>query len=112
MTHPLDIPDFLSRKLHPELNERELGGPKPRSLVREQREIVMPKATPKPVERDYGQLSAGEREELAEIKAMVKTNLVLAKRMATEWVNRPSVRDVQARRRHYLKTVKGLQRRA
>ena len=103
----LELPDFLNRKLHPELNVREpVAARKIRSDA--VTEIVVPTTKTKPVERDYGQLSAGEREELLDIKAMVKTNLVLAKRMASEWIQRSAVPETQARRRHHLKSIKGL----
>lgn len=109
MSHPLDVPEFLLRKNHPEYNERDTG---PRYLKKESREIVIPKTKAAPPPKEIGALTAREQEELMEIKAMVKTSLVHAKRMASDWVNRTAVREVQARRRHHLKTVKGLHRRA
>lgn len=108
MSHELDIPDFLNRKLHPEYNERELG---PVYLRKERAGIIVPKTSAKPVEKEIGQLSPREQEELVEIKAMSKTNLGIAKRMASEWVQRASAREAQARRRHYLKQIPALQRR-
>lgn len=73
--------------------------------------IVWPAARKvQPVEKALNDLTPGEQEDLMEIKLMAKTNVDLAKRMATEWIHRTTHRPTQARRRSWLRTVKGLHR--
>lgn len=106
MEHELDIPDFLNRKTNGVTT----------STIEERRAycgVTAPKQEPVKVidySKDEALLTEKEHEELTEIRAMVKTSLVHAKRMASDWVSRTSVRAVQARRRHWLKTIKGLGR--
>jgi hypothetical protein len=105
-----ELPDFLNRKSN---------GYKPDPLplwahrkAKVSDGIVWPEWSPEAKkekkEVDRG-LTHGEREDLAEIKAMAKTNIDLAKSMATEWLTRIGIsRETAARRRSWLKTVKGL----
>ena len=110
----LAIPAFLDRKLNPQtpatMEERRAYAQASLAAATHAKAQTVRALAP---EEDEGpQLTHGEEEELAEIKAMVKTSLEHAKRMAHDWVTRIGIdRKAAARRRAALKTVKGLRRR-
>jgi hypothetical protein len=112
MTDDLTLPDFLDRKKNPVTEDR-----KPSQLRYVHKDgLVWPPARDwsaaaekkRAEAREENALTAGEQDELIEIKAMAKTNIGLAKRMASEWLTRTIDRKAIARRRLALKEVKGL----
>lgn len=124
MNDDLTIPDFLDRKKNPvepcSIQERRAWlaslNPAHAGVARFTREVVeLAKGKPVAAQTTAEWLAAltpGEEDELVEIKAMVKTSLEHAKRMAHDWVTRTGIdRKAAARRRAALKTVKGLRRR-
>lgn len=114
MNDDLTIPEFLDRKKNPQtpasMEERRAYAQAALAAVTYAKAQTMRVLAPE--DDDGPQLTPGEQDELAEIKAMIKTSLEHAKRMAHDWVTRTGIdRKAAARRRAALKTVKGLRRR-
>jgi hypothetical protein len=107
-----ELPDELNRKLNPiTRTPEELRAAK---AAMRPTEIVVPpvrKHKKPPKVQPLNGLTAGERDELTEIKLMVGTSIDHATRMASDWISRAPDRIVQARRRLALHTVKGLKSR-
>lgn len=108
-----DLPDHLNRKLNPNTPTTPEEIRAARAMKRPRDEIVVPPVRKrKPLKsRPLDNLSNGEREELAEIKAMIGTSLDHAKRMTTEWLDRAPDRITKGRRRLAAQTLFAKQRR-
>lgn len=115
MNDDLTIPDFLDRRKNGYVEDRKASQLR---YMDKASGIVWPpkrdisyyrdKENERRVETDPNDLTPCERDEVEEIKAMVKTSAEHAKRMATDFVNRTPNRKAQARRRQALRSVKGL----